>query len=76
MNFRQRQETGWPSEEVLLAAGAEFIDRGDARVVQINGRRFCDDPSEQTMRTLDDDIFEANEQDRLNGTVKRSRSLN
>jgi len=69
-------KTGWPSEEVLLAAGAEFIDQGDARVVQINGRRFCEGLLEQTIRSLDDDRFEANGQGRLNGTKKTSRELN
>ena len=49
---------------------------GDARVVQINGRRFCEGLLEQTLRSLDDDRFEANGQGRLNGTQKTSRELN
>jgi len=69
-------EVGWPSEEVLLALGAKYIDRGDARVVQIDGRTFCEGLLEQTLRSLDDDRFEANGQGRVNGTEKTSRELN
>ena len=69
-------EVGWPSEEVLLAAGAEFIDRGLARVVQISGRRFCEGLLEETIRSLDDDRFEADGQGRINGTERTSRELN
>ena len=67
---------GWPSEELLLAAGAEFIDRGPARVVQINGRRFCEGLLEETIRSLADDRFEAEGRGRVNGTERTSRELN
>ena len=69
-------EVGWPSEEVLLALGAKFIDRGDARVVEIGGRIFCEGLFEQSIRSLDDDRFETNGQGRVNGTPKTSRELN
>ena len=69
-------EAGWPSEEVLLAIGARFIDQGLARVVEIDGRRFCEGLLEETIRSLDDDRFEANGQGRLNETTQASRESN
>lgn len=69
-------ETGWPSEEVLLAVGAKYIDQGAARVVEIDGRRFCEGLLEETIRSLADDQFEADGQGRLNGTQKTSREVN
>ena len=33
-------ETGWPSDELLLAVGAKFIIENPSRVVEINGRKF------------------------------------
>ena len=68
-------ETGWPSDEVLMAVGAKFIARGSARVVQLDGRTFCEGLLEATLRSLDDDRFEADGQGRLNGTEKTSREV-
>jgi hypothetical protein len=69
-------EAGWPSDDVLLAVGARFIDQGSARVVQLGNRRFCEGLMEETLRSLDDDRFEADGQGRLNGTERISREPN
>ncbi len=66
-------EAGWPSEELLKALGANFISDGDARVVELSGRKFCEGLLEATIRTLDDDIFESLGQDRVNQTTKDNR---
>jgi hypothetical protein len=50
--------TGWPSDEVLLACGATFISQGPTRIVDINNRRFCEGLMESTIRSLDDDRLE------------------
>jgi len=69
-------ESGWPSEQVLLAVGAKVIDQGSTRIVQLGNRRFCEGLLEETIRSLDDDRFEANGQGRLNRTEKTSRKPN
>ena len=69
-------ETGWPSEELLLALGAKFLEDGPARVVVIGDRKFCEGLLEETIRSLSDDCFEANGEQRLNGTIKISKRLN
>ncbi|MCP4275455.1 MAG: hypothetical protein GY779_03770 [Gammaproteobacteria bacterium] len=65
-------EAGWPPDELLQALGATFVSNGDARVVDICGRRFCEGLLEATLRSLDDDIFEARGQGRVNDTTKDS----
>ena len=62
--------TGWPSDEVLRACGANFLSEGSTRVVEIGNRKFCEGLMESTLRTLDDNIFEALGEERLNETKK------
>lgn len=69
-------EKGWPTEDVLLALGAKFLENGSARVVEINDRKFCEGLLEETIRSLSDDIFEAQGEGRLNETEKISKRLN
>ncbi|MCP4492690.1 MAG: hypothetical protein GY820_36085 [Gammaproteobacteria bacterium] len=66
-------EAGWPPDELLLALGATFVSESDIRVVDICGRRFCEGMLEATLRSLDDDIFEARGQGRVNETTKDSK---
>jgi hypothetical protein len=63
-------EAGWPSDEVLLALGAKFLSDSPSRIVEIAGRRFCEGLMEATLRSLDDDIFEALGDGRPNETEK------
>jgi hypothetical protein len=63
-------DTGWPSDEVLRACGANFLSEGSTRVVEIGNRKFCEGLMESTLRSLDDDIFEALGENRLNKTKK------
>ena len=65
-------ETGWPSDEVLLAVGAKFIADSPSRVVEIAGRKFCEGLMEETIRSLNDDVFESIGQGRINKTKKTS----
>ena len=69
-------EPGWPSEGLLTAIGAKYIDNGATRVVEIDGRKFCEGILEETIRSLDDDEFEAQGLGRINGTRKTSKSSN
>jgi len=62
--------TGWPSDEVLRSCGANILLEGSTRVVEIGNRRFCEGLMESTLRSLDDDIFEALGEERLNETKK------
>lgn len=64
---------GWPSEEVLRSCGASILAEGHPLVVEIAGRRFCEGLLESTLRTLDDDIFEALGQGRPNETRQTSK---
>ncbi len=66
-------ETGWPSNELLKSLGATFISEDSTRVVEIAGRRYCEGMLEATLRSLDDDVFEASGQGRVNQTIKESR---
>ncbi len=66
-------EKGWPSEDFLEALGARFVLDGTARVVEISGRKYCEGLLESTLRSLDDDIFEALGEGRVNDTTKDSK---
>ena len=61
---------GWPSDELLLAVGAEFVINDQARVVEVAGRKFCEGMLEATLNELNDDVFEERGDERLNKTKK------
>ena len=61
---------GWPSDEVLRSCGAVFLVEEPIRVVEIGNRRFCEGLMESTIRELDDDMFEALGEERLNKTPR------
>jgi len=63
-------EIGWPSEELLEAVGAKFINKGDTRVVEINGQQYVEGMLEALIRELDDNIFESLGEERLNQTKR------
>ena len=65
-------EIGWPPDEVLLAVGAKFLGDSQSRVIEIDGRKFCEGLMEETLRSLDDDMFEALGQGRVNKTKRTS----
>ncbi|MGB5618971.1 MAG: hypothetical protein WBM78_19180 [Desulfobacterales bacterium] len=65
-------EPGWPSDELLLALGARFIQNDQTRVVDIGGRTFCEGMLAATLNEINDDIFEEIGQKRLNKTKKAS----
>jgi hypothetical protein len=64
------ESTGWPSDEVLRSCGAIFLAEAPTRVVEIGNRKFCEGLLESTIRTLDDDRFEALGEGRPNETKK------
>ena len=63
-------EPGWPSDELLLAVGAKFIIKKPSRVVEINGRKFCEGLLEGLLNEIEDNAFEVTGQERLNKTKK------
>ena len=63
-------EVGWPSDDVLSAVGAKFIADGLARIVEIDGRKFCEGLMEETLRSLEDDMLQALGKNRINNTKK------
>lgn len=63
-------ETGWPSEELLITLGAKFIQKGNIRVVEIEGRKFSEGMLESLICEICDDQFEAYRGDRPNKTQK------
>ncbi|MBW1824537.1 MAG: hypothetical protein JRI87_08215 [Deltaproteobacteria bacterium] len=65
-------DVGWPPEELLESCGANIRVGGSARVVEIGGRKFSEGLMESTIRTLDDDMFEAEGKGRPNKTERES----
>ena len=66
-------DTGWPTDEVLKSCGANILVEGPTRIVEIGDRKFCEGLMESTIRTLDDDMFEALGEGRLNKTPKSTK---
>ena len=66
-------DTSWPSDDVLLSCGAIIVADGSARVVKIGDRTFCEGLMESTIRSLDDDMFEAVGEGRPNKTNRESK---
>ena len=65
-------ETGWPSDELLLAVGAKFIIENPSRVVEIKGRKFSEGLLESFLNEIEDNAFEQRGLERLNKTPKPS----
>jgi hypothetical protein len=65
-------EIGWPSDELLLAVGAKFLLNDQYRVVEIDGKRFCEGMLNATIKEITDDLFEEYGEERLNQTKKFS----
>jgi len=63
-------ETGWPSGELLVALGGTFISGEGARIVEINGRKYCEGLLEGNIRELADDVFEKQGSGRPNQTKR------
>ncbi len=63
-------ETGWPSDEILLAVGAKFILNDQSRVVEIEGRKFCEGMLGAVIEEITDDAFEKRGEGRPNKTKK------
>lgn len=63
-------EVGWPSKELLLAVGAKVLFNDQTRVVEINGRKFCEGILEATINEVTDNVFEVMGKGRLNKTKR------
>jgi hypothetical protein len=63
-------EKGWPSNELLKALGAKFIDDDLARVVEISGRIFCEGLMDSIIYSVVDEVFERQGRGRRNNTSK------
>lgn len=63
-------ETSYPSEELLLSTGANFISKDEPRIVVIDGRRFVEGMLNAHIRELDDNLFEQLGKERLNQTIR------
>ena len=68
-----KADIGWPSDDVLRSCGANILAEEPARVVEIGNRKFCEGLMESTIRTLDDDKFEAAGEGRPNKTSRESK---
>jgi hypothetical protein len=66
-------EKGWPEEQLLIDLGAAFLLDGPTRVVEINGRKFCEGLLEAEIQEITDNIFELYDGRRPNKTKKSSR---
>jgi hypothetical protein len=64
------EEPGWPTHELLLALGATVINTDNSRVVEIDGKTFCEGLLAATIDETVDDFFERIGQGRLNNTSK------
>ena len=65
-------DPGWPSEELLIELGGQFIQKDNVRVVEIEGRTFSEGMLESLICEICDDEFEAHGYDRLNETKKNT----
>jgi len=65
-------DTGWPTDAVLKSCGAEIVLDGLARVVRIGDRTFSEGLMEHTIRSADDDAFEAIGEGRPNKTDRET----
>lgn len=63
-------ETGWPTEELLLKLGATFLLNDQSRVVEIEGRQFCEGMLEATINQITDDVIEEYRGERPNKTKR------
>ncbi len=61
-------KTGWPTDEILQAVGAQFLKNEATRIVEIEGRKFCEGLMEEYLNELNDDVFEEMGYKRLNKT--------
>ncbi len=67
-------EAGWPTHEFLVACGAKILREDTPRVVEIEGRRFCEGMLEHEICQLSDDVFEATGRGRPNKTEPRTKN--
>lgn len=66
-------ERGWPEEQLLVDLGAVFLLDEPSRVVEINGRKFCEGLLEAEIKEITDNIFEIYDGRRPNKTRKSSQ---
>ena len=63
-------EAGWPSKELLLSVGVKFLLKDQSRVVEINGRQFCEGQLEALINEVTDNVFEVMGKGRVNNTER------
>ena len=63
-------ESGWPTEELLLEVGAKFLLNEQSRVVEIEGRQFCEGMLEAVINQVNDDLIEGYSGERPNKTKR------
>ncbi len=68
-------EKGHPSTELLQELGATFLEEGPTRIVEINGRKYCEGMLEAMIMSLQDDQFEEKGMGRPNETKKDIGSI-
>ena len=67
-------ESGWPTKRLITALGGRYLSQDSPRVVELNGRKFCEGMMQSHINEIVDDIFEEQGYGRLNQTVKATRS--
>jgi len=63
-------EPGWPSRELLIALGAIFLADEPTRVVEIDGRRYCEGMLAALIDEVVDDQFEKIGRGRPNNSTR------
>ena len=63
-------KTGWPTDELLLAVGAKILSNDQPRVVEIEGRKFCEGILDAALNVINDTLFEQRGEERMNKTPK------
>lgn len=69
-------QSGDPSDELLISVGASFITVDQSRVIEINGRKFCEGMMDALHKEICDNILEERGQGRPNNTQRTSFSQN
>ena len=65
---------GWPDHDLLVSLGGKFLSKDDIRVIEINGRTFCEGTLEGEIKEITDNVFEVYDGIRPNKTKRINRN--
>ena len=67
-------KSGWPDHDLLVSLGAKFLHDDDIRVVEINGKTYCEGMLESEIKEITDNVYEIWNGKRPNKTKKTNRN--